>query len=335
MAENEILKSRHAFGSEAGIAAALEAGKIDSYDILFLKEKKIGWIDADGNPVILEDEAQVIHVSELPEVGEEGKIYIFNTDGYFWDGEKFVNLCKPTDVSELESDIEAIETELTTKANVAYVDAEFEKVATESVATSKAYTDKKVEAAVNEYLAKRYEISGIPDGTLVSYGEKEIRVMCPENTVFEKQSVGTGGDPNCYYMTFKTYAPNDNAVGYIEHLGDLADEEILTSFSVDKYGRRYQSTWLSIAKYDASTNTWTYKGKESGVNGYVGWDYQIDWYDANGKMIGSDSIRINLSNESCHFVNSPYYVNSIMKEVDTKIETKIAEVEAAYEVIEF
>lgn len=105
MAENEILRSRHAFGSEANIAAAIESGKIDAYDILFLKEKKIGWIDADGNPVILEDEAQVINVSELPEVGEEGKIYIFGKDGYFWDGKEFVNLCKPTDLTDLEEEV--------------------------------------------------------------------------------------------------------------------------------------------------------------------------------------------------------------------------------------
>ena len=52
MAEN--LRSRHAFGSEANIGTAIENGLIDEYDILFLDEKKIGWVDKNGNPVIVE-----------------------------------------------------------------------------------------------------------------------------------------------------------------------------------------------------------------------------------------------------------------------------------------
>lgn len=53
MAEN--LRSKHAFGSEANVDAALQSGAIDAYDILFLNEKKIGWIDKDGNKVIVEN----------------------------------------------------------------------------------------------------------------------------------------------------------------------------------------------------------------------------------------------------------------------------------------
>ena len=113
------------------------------------------------------------------------------------------------------------------------------------------------------------------------------------------------------------------------------DSEILTDFSTDKYGRRYQPTWLALAKYDETTDTWTYYGASSSKDRYIGWDYQIDWYDDNGVMIASDSIRINLSNEDCHYEIKPYYVGAMMAEVETKIEEKIAEVEAAYEIIEF
>ena len=171
-----------------------------------------------------------------------------------------------------------------------------------------------------EYVKKtsqqiKYEISGTPYGTLVNYREDEIRVMCPANAEFVKQSVGTGGDANTYYVTFKTYAPNDSAVGYIEHLGDKVDSEILTNFSVDKYGRRYQSTWLGVAKYDEATGVWSYYGAGSSADRYIGWDYQIDWYDADGIMVSTDSIRINLSNEDCHSSVKPYYaVNYATKE---------------------
>lgn len=158
------------------------------------------------------------------------------------------------------------------------------------------------------YVAHKFDISGTPVGTLVNYGEREIRIMCPVDTEFKKQSVGTGGDANTYYMTLRCYAPNDKAVGYIEHLGDQADAEILTKISVDEYGRRYQSTWLGMAKYDEATDTWTYYGSKSVENKYIGWDYRIDWFDANNIMIASDSVRINLSNESCHNINKPYYM---------------------------
>lgn len=165
------------------------------------------------------------------------------------------------------------------------------------------------------YERVKYEIADTPSGTLVDYRDDEIRVMCPSNAVFTKQAVGSGGDANNYYMTFKTYVPNDNVVGYIEHLGDKVDAEILTNFSTDKYGRRYQPSWLSLAKYDETTDTWTYYGKNSTASKYIGWDYQIDWYDANGVMVASDSIRINLSNEACHHTIEPYYMSKVVKGV--------------------
>lgn len=161
----------------------------------------------------------------------------------------------------------------------------------------------------------KYEIADTPAGTIVDYGDKEIRVMVPANAKFVKQAVGAGGDANSYYMTFKTYAPSDDVVGYIEHLGDKVDNEILTNLAIDKYGRRYQPTWLAIAKYDYATDAWTYYGKNSTARKYIGWDYQIDWYNADGVMVASDCIRINLSNEGCHNVVNPYYMANVIKEV--------------------
>lgn len=47
MAKN-TMKSKHAFGSEKDISKALSTGAIDAYDILFLDEGKIGWVDSEG-----------------------------------------------------------------------------------------------------------------------------------------------------------------------------------------------------------------------------------------------------------------------------------------------
>jgi hypothetical protein len=168
--------------------------------------------------------------------------------------------------------------------------------------------DKKaLDAIPSVYVARKYDISNTPKGTLVNYGEKEIRVMCPADSEFVKQTVGVGGDANTYYMTFKTYAPH-GAVGYKEHLGNQSDSEILTDLKTDEHGRKYQPTWLGIAKFDEVTSEWSYYGKNSSVDKYIGWDYRIDWFDADGVMIATDSVRINLSNEDCHNNIKPYYM---------------------------
>lgn len=301
------MKAKHAFGNLADVQSALSAGKINAYDILFLDgatEPKIGWIDAKGEFRLVQNETDF---SELEAV-----------------------IASKADASE----VEALEAEIAKKVNSEEVNTKIDEASANSVAAAKVYTDGKVEAAIAEHLAKMYEITDVPTGTLVDYGEKEIRIMCPKNSVFTKQSVGEGGDSNSYYCTLKTYFP-ENAVGYIEHLGDQVDSEILTDVKTDAYGRRYQPTWLALAKHDESTNTWTYYGANSTSNKMVGWDYRIDFYDADGVMIASDSVRISLSNEDCHYSNEPYYVGRIMKDVDTIIEEKISEVEASYEVIEF
>ena len=292
-------KAKHAFGTLEGIDAALTAGKIDSYDILFVKDANgkpyVGWIDKDGQKVICDHE---------------------------------------TDLSEVESDISDLEAAIATKVEAEEVDKKINTAVTDSVASANAYTDGKIEAAINEHMVKKYEITSAPEGTLVDYRESEIRIMCPVNSVWTKQDVGVGGDANCYYATFKTYVFDDNVTGYIEHLGTQVDSEVLTEFSTDEYGRRYQVTWLALARYDETTKTWSYYGKNSTTNKYIGWDYQIDWYNADGIMIASDCIRINLSNESCHSSIEPYYVGTMKNEVEIMVDKKIAEV-SAYEIIEF
>lgn len=167
--------------------------------------------------------------------------------------------------------------------------------------------------AVYEHI--KYEITNVPVGTLVDYRDKEIRIMVPSNAQFVKQNVGEGGDANSYYCTFRTYAPNDSVVGYIEHLNGETDKNVLTNFSTDEYGRRYQPTWLALAKYDASAGVWNYYGKNSSTKKYLGYDYQIDWYDADGIVVASDKIRINLSNEDCHYAIEPFYMTNVVREV--------------------
>lgn len=285
-------KARHAYGSRADLDAAVKAGVVDSFDILFLngegENPAIGWIDKNGNPVIA------------------------------------------------ETDLSAIEAEVALKANASDVD--------KKVAAANAYTDEKLESALGEYLAKKYEIVSTPVGTLVNYRDKEIRVMCPANTVWAKQNVGATGNANMYYMGFKAYAP-EGAVSFKEDDQASIVDQTMYYFEgndfagIDENGRNYSIVWLALASYDEASDAWSYFGARSSAEKYIGWYYSVEWYDANGVMIASDRIRINLTNEDCHSSIEPYYIHTVMDEVkaytDTQIKTKIEEVNSGFEVVEF
>lgn len=166
----------------------------------------------------------------------------------------------------------------------------------------------------------KYDISHKPEGTIVDYRDKEIRVMCPADTKWVKQDVGGSGNGNMYYMGFKAYAP-EGAVSFKEDDNATIEDQTMYYFEnndfagIDEYGRKYSIVWLALASYDEDTNAWSYFGEKSSAEKYVGWYYSVEWYDVNGVKISSDKIRINLTNESCHDVIEPYYMSGIVKEV--------------------
>lgn len=229
-------------------------------------------------------------------------------------------------------DLSGLEAEIAKKANAEKVASLENEVAEKADAAEVQATYEKV----------KYEIVDAPVGTLVDYKDDEIRILIPEGSQFTKQSVGVGGDQNTYYVTFKTYVYNDDVVGYKETLGGESDPEILTDLKKDEYGRRYQPTWLGVATYDEATDTWSYYGANSTENHYIGWDYTLQMYNSDNVMIASDSVRINLSNEGCHYTVEPYYIGKTKAEIEETVTktveemvTKAVEDAAAIEVIEF
>lgn len=115
-------KARHAFGSEANIKNALDAGKIDTFDILFLDEKKVGWINKQGEVVIAEGEAYVMNVTELPTSdGKANVVYIYNNEGYIWNGTECVPLAKSADLTTLETQVSDLETQMGNKVDATTV----------------------------------------------------------------------------------------------------------------------------------------------------------------------------------------------------------------------
>ena len=174
------------------------------------------------------------------------------------------------------------------------------------------YLNKK--SAEKLYNSKRYEVSNLPKGALVDYSDAEIRVFCPQDAEWVKQNVGPTGNANMYYMSFKAYAP-EGAVSFKEGDRGVIIDKMHTfdeDFSgIDEYGRKYSICWLALANYNPDTNIWNYFGKNSSFKKYIGWNYIVEWYNQDGVIIDSDIIKINLSNENCHYNNEPYYMASI------------------------
>lgn len=148
-----------------------------------------------------------------------------------------------------------------------------------------------------------YEISSKPVGTLVNMKDKEIRVMCPEDTAWALQNSGTNSDANMYYIGFKAYAP-EGAVSFKEDLAEIIADQTMYYFEgndfagVDEFGRKYSIVWLPVANYDGAN--WTYYGVNSSAERFIGWYYSVEWYNADGLKLHADTIRINLTNEDCH-----------------------------------
>ena len=177
-------------------------------------------------------------------------------------------------------------------------------------------TQKKAEAVFEKV---KYEVSNKPVGTLVDYRDKEIRVMCPANTAWIHQTVGSTGNSNMYYIGFKAYAPSDDVVSFKEDDKATIEDQTMYYFEnnsfagIDNYGRKYSIVWLAVARYDEETQTWSYYGENSSYKKYVGWYYSVEWYNADGIKVGSDCIRINLTNENCHDSVEPFYMNNVVK----------------------
>lgn len=309
-------QAKHAYGTSANIQSALNSGIIDAYDILLLDgdtQPKIGWVDKNGVPRIVQCAAQVITVDGLPDVGNENVIYLYNDKAYIWNGAEYVNISSDVDLSALEA-------EIATKVSADEVDAKINKAELENV---------------------EYEVSHKPEGTIVDYRDKEIRIMCPNDTQWVLQNVGANGDPNRYYIGFKAYAPSNDVVGFKEDIAKTISDETMYSFEnnefagIDEFGRKYSIVWLPAASYDASTSTWTYFGAKSTVDKYIGWYYSVEWYDANNDIVASDCIKINLSNEECHTSVEPFYVKSAVASAKSYTDEQIAKMAGGIEIVEF
>lgn len=202
--------------------------------------------------------------------------------------------------------------------NVAWTGSEWDKLAGIVDLSGYATTEEvevkidEVEEKISKYTSRTYEVVKTPEGTLVDYFDKEIRIMVPSTTDFANLNNGINGAENLRYIECRVYAP-EGATKYKFTFGGISGEGSVEDWSglVDDFGRHYIVTAPPIAHYNTETATWTYYGVNSTTKHYVGWDHISEWFDENGVKIASNSIRINLSNEECHDVVEPYYMGSI------------------------
>lgn len=62
-----IDNSRHVFGSESDVDLAIAQGIIDAYDVLFLSDGRVGWVDRNGSKVITKPGDLVVSQPTPPE----------------------------------------------------------------------------------------------------------------------------------------------------------------------------------------------------------------------------------------------------------------------------
>ena len=163
--------------------------------------------------------------------------------------------------------------------------------------------------------SNKFEITdGLFEDTRVSYRDEEIRVMYSTLTPWAPQDEAE--DPNTVTMALRAYAPAD-ATGYRIALEDEITEGEVTAFGdPDSLGRNYVETRLPVATYDAGDSAWTYLGSSSTAGKYVGWYVTVEWYNAGNKIIGSETVRVNLATESTFNSNIPGYMGDYAKSTD-------------------
>lgn len=298
--------------SESVLLAAIESGKVKYPSYVMIKDTgedntiRLVFIDK-GNVIknVKNDSKQYVKTLDiLPDIneGELDTIYLVGKNAYIFDGEEFVSLGvdNTADIKKLNDKIDAVD-----------------------------------EKAKHFYEKIEYEIVYAPVGTIVNYRDKEIRVMCPTDTEWVLQQSGEGADPNSFYIGAKIYAPSNDVVNFKEDLAEIITDTTMYSFEdndfagIDEYGRKYSIVWLPVAIYQ--NGVWTYNGAKSTTKHYVGWYYSVEWYDANGVMIASDCIRINLSNEECHSAIEPYYMANVMSDVNSSVVEVTNQVESITE----
>ena len=159
------------------------------------------------------------------------------------------------------------------------------------------------------YLQAKYEVLPI-DGMFIQYRDGEIRLNT-QRVVPVKQNVGASGNPNMFYATFRAFAP-EGATQCKEGLNGKIDTEY-SQLATDKNGRKYTTIWAALASFNGTS--WSKWGDTSTLDKYLGFYYHFEWYNGD-TLIGTDKVRVILTNDSCHDDLVP---DAVARRIDEKV----------------
>lgn len=95
-------KAKHGFGMLENVDSAIAQGKIDAFDILFVKNANgkpyVGWVDKDGQKVIVNDDAELAALeTELAAKASAESVETL--------GSQIATKAESSDVKELEAEV--------------------------------------------------------------------------------------------------------------------------------------------------------------------------------------------------------------------------------------
>jgi hypothetical protein len=222
----------------------------------------------------------------------------------------------PVKVSELENDAGYITLADVPETNLSnyYNKTETENLIAEAVESIEHPTVDLSDYTTKDYVAatacqNKYEVLPI-EGMFIQYRDGEIRLNT-QRVVPAHQNVGTTGNTNMYYATFRAFAP-EGATQCKEGLNGNIDAEYST-LATDEYGRKYTTIWAAIASYNGTS--WSLFGANSNLDKYLGFYYHFEWYNED-TLIGTDKVRVILTNDACHDDLVP---DAVARRIDDKI----------------
>ena len=274
------------------------------------------------NPVLIKGELGVV-------IGTKPQIKV--GDGVtHWNDLPFIN-----DLGDYytKAEINELVSHLENYYSKAEIDAEFSKYYTKADIDGKHYVNDTYVNKVTANLASKDEVAAIDqsvravlggnakyevlpvDGLIVDYRDTEVRLNTSRVTPVH-QNVGSTGNPNMFYVTFKAYAP-EGAVSVIEGNNNVMDAES-SSLQTDAHGRKYAVIWSAIANY--ANGIWTKWGDNSTVDKYFGFLYSFHWLNSDGQIIRMDKVRVLLTNDQCHTDLVP---DVVARSIDAKIQAAL------------
>lgn len=145
--------------------------------------------------------------------------------------------------------------------------------------------------------------------------QNDLRILIPDNAVFEQQQTGEGAASGVYYVGLRCWAPSMDARSC--HKGSN-EAELATTDAIQfdsKTGRPYADMWLPVAREE--NGVWTSYVASQPDGKYPGWNFEIHWLDIDGNEIAFKARRVSITNEKNFLTHKDWYIGSMESSIST------------------